>query len=53
MNKYLRCIGHYLDDDVYYVNNGGKKDIDKTSFALLLTAIENGLKEFTLKVKFF
>ncbi len=50
MKKYLRCIGHYLDDDVAFVRDGGKKLIDKTCFALLLKAIENGLKEFTLKV---
>ena len=42
----LRCIGHFLENDKW----NGKKWFDETYFAILLKAIDHGMKEFTIKV---
>ena len=47
-----RCLGHYSDQDEFNEKDGGMKPMDKTSLALLVKAIRNGLTDFTLKVCF-
>ena len=53
--KQLRCLGNFLDNRGHFLDNdkaNEKKCIDELCFALLLKAIENGMKKFTLKVFF-
>ncbi|CAG5104728.1 Oidioi.mRNA.OKI2018_I69.chr1.g1488.t2.cds [Oikopleura dioica] len=43
------CLGHFTENDEFE-DYGGNKYTDQTSFALMMKAYKNGLKEFTLKV---
>ncbi|CAG5104729.1 Oidioi.mRNA.OKI2018_I69.chr1.g1488.t1.cds [Oikopleura dioica] len=42
------CLGHFTENDEFE-DYGGNKYTDQTSFALMMKAYKNGLKEFTLK----
>ncbi|CAG5104727.1 Oidioi.mRNA.OKI2018_I69.chr1.g1487.t1.cds [Oikopleura dioica] len=44
------CLGHFTEDDESEYQ-GGKFFFDHTSFALMMKAYKNGLKEFTLKLR--